>query len=767
MREGKHLWLLLALMLVLATPIMAQDTGETPAETPAPDDIVAEDVLDEEAEPAPTTPFAGEIVVTSRRREEKLQEIPEAVSVITSDQLQDVVATDISTINQYVPNTSIYQGRNQSTTLTAFIRGVGQSDPLWGVDPGVGLYIDDVYIARAQGALLDVYDVERIEVLRGPQGTLYGKNTIGGAIKYVTRKMTDTPEAKLTWNPGSYGTQELRGTIAGPIIKGRLRGKASGAWLQRDGYGTNLYTGEEVSNKDTKALRLGLEWLPVDNVSVTFNYDYTKDDANPLGYKRLQENPLCPIFLGTTCPPFDNNWDTESGLEPLNSTKASGYSMTVIWDINEALQFKSITAYRNTDTQNNIDFDTTPAPIVDSMPVYFDDQTSQEFQLVVAGNKKWDGVFGLYYFDGKAGGTVEAIFVGSTFTTTDGDVGTESFAAYADANIHLTDKLTLNLGLRPTREKKTGRAYNVLNTDATFEEVLLVLADFNDDVTFTSWAPKLGLEYQFNPDVMGYIKASRGFKSGGYNVRAQSTFYPDSALPFDDEVMTVGEIGAKTVLADRTLVLNVAAFYGAYDDVQVSTFTSYDSDGDGIDDAFYGNFLNAGNATIKGVEVEYNWASKSFFGLSGYLAYLDAKPDEFLDEDGDGFVDTQVITNAPKWTGSIFANFDWPVGRGLITASIGYSYRDTSVLTNEGGPDPRDPSGETALEPLVQDAYGLLDAWVYWLSPRAHWRIGITGKNLTNEEYLLTGYNLPVFGVVTGSYGAPRTVIGTVEYRFW
>jgi iron complex outermembrane receptor protein len=756
---------LIAAVLVLAAPVMAQSPEEDPGETPPADDIVAEDVVDDEAEAR--RPFAAEIIVTSQRREEKLQEVPIAVSVVTSDVLEDIAATDISELQSYVPNLSIYQGRNQSTTLTAFIRGVGQADPLWGVDPGVGLYIDDVYIARAQGALLDVYDVERIEVLRGPQGTLYGKNTIGGAVKYVTKQLSDTPEGKVTANYGSFNTQELRATFAGPLIKGKLRGKASAAWLTRDGYGDNLYTGREVSNKDTKAWRLGLEWLPMDNLTFQVNYDHTEDRAEPLGYKRLQANPLCPLFLGTSCPPFDNNWDTESGLAPLNSTNADGYSLDVIWNINPGLQFKSITAYRSTDSENNIDFDTTPAPIVDSAPTYYDNQTTQEFQLLFTGSDKWDGVVGLYYFDGKAGGEVKATFVGSTFTTTEGDVGTESYAIYADANIKLTDKLTLNLGLRPTRETKHGRAFNVLNTDASYENILLVLADFDDKVTFTSWAPKLGLEYQFNPDVMGYVKVNRGFKSGGYNVRAQSTFYPDSALPFKDEVMTVGEVGVKTVLANRSLVLNAALFYGTYDDIQVSTFTSYDSNGDGEDDAFFGNFLNAGNATIKGVEVEYNWSSPSWFGISGFLAYLDAKPDSFLDENGDGFVDTQVITNNPEFTGALRFNVDFPLGRGLLTGSLGYSYRDESMLTNEGGADPRDPTGQTALQPLIQPSYGLLDAWIAWLSPKAHWRVGLSGKNLTDEEYLITGYNLPVFGVVTGSYGAPLTVVGTVEYRFW
>ncbi len=756
-------WLLLLAALVivcgLAGPVLAQEATEDPGESPKTEE---EKAIDEALK---REPFAGEIIVTSRRREEVLQEVPIAVSVVAGDQLEDVAASTISELQAYVPNLSIYQGRNQSTTLTAFIRGVGQADPLWGVDPGVGLYIDDVYIARAQGALLDVYDISRVEVLRGPQGTLYGKNTIGGAIKYVTKPLSNTLEGRITWNPGTFNTEEFRANVSGPIVKDKLLGKASFAKLTRDGYGTNLYQEREVSNKDTTAYRLALEWLASDKVSLRADYDYTKDDAEPIGLTRLASNPFCWVYGGYACDPLPNLFDTESGIDPVNNTKSTGYSLTLQWDINPGLKFKSITAYRETDTQNWIDFDTSPLAIADSQATYYDDQTTQEFQLIFTGSKKWSGVVGFFYFDGLAGGEVEAIFYTNFPNTTTGDMGTKSYAVYGDASVRLTDRLTLNLGLRPTRETKHGRAFNVYNIPPDdFDNYYFVAADFDKEVTFTSWAPKIGLDYQFSPDVMGYVKVNQGFKSGGYNVRAQSTLFPDTALPFDDETMTMGEIGLKTVLANRSLVLNTAVFYGSYDDIQVSTFTSYDSNGDGSDDAFFGNFLNAGNATIKGLEVEYNWASKSWFGLSGFVAYLDAKPDEFLDENGDGFVDTQVITNAPEWTGTIRGNVDFPLFGGLITGSVGYAYRDDSVLTNEGGTQPFNPT--QPLLPLVQPSYGLLDAWIAWLSGNSKWRFGVSGKNLTDEEYLTNGYNLPVLGSVTGSYGMPRTFVATLEFRF-
>src|SRR5687767_13547338 len=217
---------LLALFGVMAVPALAQET--TPPTQQEEEKTKAEQAQEQQ-------PVAGEeIVVTARKREENVQEVPVAVTVVTSDELEESAAADISELQGQVPNLAVYQGRNQSTTLTAFLRGIGQADPLWGVDPGVGLYIDDVYVARAQGALLDVYDVARIEVLRGPQGTLYGKNTIGGAIKYVSRPLTDDPSAMVSLSAGEYSTLDLRASFGGALIPGKLRGKLAFASLNRD-----------------------------------------------------------------------------------------------------------------------------------------------------------------------------------------------------------------------------------------------------------------------------------------------------------------------------------------------------------------------------------------------------------------------------------------------------------------------------------------------------------------------------------------------------
>ncbi len=752
---------LVTLLSLLALPAFGQGDAAAIAATAtavpaAPQDDEDSDSGDGEAQPEED--FGEVITVTARKREESLQEVPVAVSVITGELLDDRGAADIAELQADVPNLSIYPGRNQSTTLTAFMRGIGQADPLWGVDPGVGLYLDDVYVARPQGALLDVYDVGRIEVLRGPQGTLYGKNTIGGAIKYISREITDTPEGRLSVTPGEFSNLDVKASISGPIVAGKLRGKIAFASLQHDGYGRNLFLNRDVSDKDTTAFRLGLDWLPSDNVTVKFSYDRTEDSAEPKGLTRLEANPFCPLFLGAPCPPEANLFDTRSGLEPLNGTDSEGYSMTIRWDINDDWTFKSITAHRESDSFNNIDFDTTPAPITDVEATYFDEQDSQEFQFLYNGGGKLSGVLGLYYFDGFAGGLVRNNFLGAIFGTTEGDTGTESFAVFGDGSYAINDRLTFNFGLRFTEEEKTGRAFNAGYSDDTFSTIIAVTADYDQSETFSSVSPKLGLDYQFTDDVMGYVSVSRGFKSGGFNVRAQATVFPESALPFEDEELTVGEVGVKSVLGDGSLILNGALFYGDYTDIQVSTFTSFDSDGDGTDDAFFGNFLNAGDATISGLELEWDWNSPTaqWFGLSGNLSYLDTDAD-FLDENGDGLVDTQVITNAPELTGALNANFDFPAFGGLITGSLGVAYRDDSVLTNEGG----------GVEPIVQPSFDVWNAWISWLSADAKWRFSLGGKNLTDEEYLTNGYNIPVLGLLQGSYGQPRTVTATIEYKLF
>ncbi|MEM9690633.1 MAG: TonB-dependent receptor [Pseudomonadota bacterium] len=695
-----------------------------------------------------------EITVTARRREESLQDVPVAITAISGEQLTNIGATDLTEIQAFSPNLVIYPGRNQSTTITAFVRGIGQADPLWGVDPGVGIYLDDVYMARPQGALLDVFDVERVEVLRGPQGTLYGKNTIGGAIKYVSKPLTDEINGAVSYTFGEYETSELRASVGGALIDGVLRARAAAAIIENDGFGENLFTGDPVANKDTTAYRLAVEWLATDNLSVKLTYDKTDDSAAPKGYKRLEANPNCAVFL-ITCDPLGNPFNVEAGLEPTNGTESNGGSLTATWDISDAWTAKLISAYRESDSNNNIDFDTTPAPITDVFAIYYDEQYTHEVQVLYDAGDRLAGVAGIYYLDGEAGGLVRNIFFGAIFGTTNGITETESISAYTDWSYSLTDKLRLNAGVRVIAEEKRGIALNQGFSDATFTTVTATTADYDQTEDFDSVAPKFGLDYRLNDDVLLYGHVSQGFKSGGFNVRAQSTAFPDSALPFDDEELTNFEFGMKGAFLDGQATLNTALFWGDYTDIQVSTFTDFDSDGDGTDDAFFGSFLNAGEATISGIEVEWSLAPTNldWLRLSGNLNYLDTDADE-VDLNDNGLADVQVITNAPQKTAAVFADMFAPIGNGVLTARLGFSYRDATLMTNEG----------EGTIPLEQGAYQLWNASLAYTVDQ--WDFAVHAKNIGDKEYLTNGYNIPVLGIKTGSLGNPRMVIASVGYSF-
>jgi len=243
-----------------------------------------------------------EVVVTARRRTETIQDVPVAITAFSGDELAAVGAQDITYLNQSTPNVTIERTRSTNHTLSAFIRGVGQQDPVAGFEPGVGIYLDDVYLNRPQGAVLEIYDVERVEVLRGPQGTLYGRNTIGGAVKYVTRRLAAEPEAKLEITAGSYDQLDVVGTFSLPLSD-QLAVGASVAQFRRDGFGENrVQQGVENYDKDMQAARVSLEWTPSDAVFVRLSGDYTDDDSDPRNGHRLIDARRSATFrCSTTC----------------------------------------------------------------------------------------------------------------------------------------------------------------------------------------------------------------------------------------------------------------------------------------------------------------------------------------------------------------------------------------------------------------------------------------------------------------------------------
>lgn len=737
------------------------------------------------------------IVVTARRREERLQDVPLSVSSISGESLAKSGALEITAIAQEVPNLTLEVSRGTNTTLTAFIRGVGQQDPVAGFEAGVGLYVDDVYLNRPQASVLDIYDVERIEVLRGPQGTLYGRNTIGGAIKYVTRSLPSDPEFKVRGTYGSYDQADLLVSGSMPLTDS-LRIGASAARLSRGGFGDNLVQdGVENYNKDVWGGRATLEF-DSGPLFVRLSGDYIKDTSDPRQGHRL----ITSLF--TRAPVLDNVYDTRAGLNVVDQeVEAYGGALSVALEVGENITLKSITGYREDKSTTPIDFDSLPGADLDVPAIYNNDQFSQEFQLLYEGDKL-NGVLGAYYLDANAftafdvalftTGALPVVGLPGLNAQTLGEVGTKTWSVFGDFTFDFTDQFAVSLGGRYTNDKRTSR---ILRTTfiGGFSDLfdgtgrpLVVTSDFQGSQTFKQFTPRASISFRPSENHHFYISYSQGFKGGGFDPRGQSTQAPDlngsgardaedifNFLSFDPETVDSYEIGWKASLLDNRLNISVAAFKGDYSDVQIPGSVGFDRDGDGINESFAGITSNAASADVNGLEFEGRAlvgrdfaGAGSRFNVNWSLGYLDANFNTFIDAFGKDVANARVFQNTPEFT--VHAGFDLglPVAPGMVDFLGSVSMRsDASQF-------------EVRNAFLDQDGFALVDASIVYTDNADRFSIGVHGKNLFDKRYIVSGYNfvsggtggqpfrstLGLEGTLTGFYGDPRRFYVTGEVRF-
>ncbi len=729
--------------VVYAAAAVAQDAPVAKAVQPA-------------VPPRSTVTNLETIKVTARRYQETLQDVPIAVTAFTARSLYDQNVQDLSDLQGKVPNLQIYAARGSNTTLTAYIRGIGQGDPTWGFDPAVGIYLDDAYIARPQGALLDVFDVERIEVLRGPQGTLYGKNTIGGAIKYISRPLPLKAEGLVDVTLGTHGEKDVKASYGNASADGVWRMRAAAATLHNDGYGHDLLTGSENSNTDTNVARVTVGFFPNARFNAQFEVDGLSDHSNPRGAQRLIVNKFDPART----PPLANPFNTQSGMPPVNLTNMHGAALTLHYTPEGNWEYKSITAYRGSGTNTNIDFDTLPQPVADVNATYHDHQFSQEFQALYDNGDKLHGVMGLYYFDGAASGRIKNVFLGfppytalgyATYASTGGSMDTRSVAAYADYSYQFDPRWSLDLGARLTHETKTALIQNYAYPNPGFATPSATLADFRGSTSSNNLSPKVTLGYEASDQVNLYATVSTGYHSGGYNIRANCALIPQSCQPIKDEKVVAYELGSKMSFFDGKLMMNTALFHTIYSDIQLSVFTSYTQPNG--QQGFFGNFTNAGKGHIDGFEEEFAWQPVATWTLSGNVAYLHTKYTQFLNG-GVNVASSQKFTNAPKWSGGLTLWKHYPLANGgEVVARLNASYQ-TKVYP------------ETTLSELIaQPGYGLVNAGLIWRTGGA-WTFSLQGSNLTNKVYRTTGYNIGALGIITGFDGSPRMVTASALYRF-
>ncbi|MEQ7154668.1 TonB-dependent receptor [Brevundimonas aurifodinae] len=714
-----------------------------------------------------------EIVVTARRRAESLQDVPVAVSAFSEERLSDLQADDISGIQYSVPN--LYLDRGDGANAVVYLRGVGQNDSLAFADPGVGIYVDDVFIARSQAAFLELFDVDRIEVLRGPQGTLYGRNTIGGAVKFVSSPPPSTPDAYLEAGIGNYDARILKGRLGGPLIDGVLNGKIAFAWSEREGYAENSIDGQDDGDQNSLAGRIALDWTPSDRLQVLLSVD-AKRDRPDTSRSPVRETALTGALTnGTlvTFPAATDPYEVDVNANGLSDLTGYGASVTVRYDMSDAVTLESITAYRELDFDLNLDADGSPLPILDILLLQDQTQFSQEFRASYDAGGRFTGTAGVYYFKDEdttfsgvdnGGATIfgfpVTVFGFQTSSLADTRQDTESWAIFADVSYDLTERLSIGAGLRYTTEEKssTRRFENFFDpTVSVIDNTPPFLAGqgtagtpITGDEDFDAFTPKVSLAYSPNDDLLLYASASRGFKSGGFDGRATNDF---SFEPFRPEFVWSYEAGAKITGMDGRLIFNAAYFYNDYTDIQVTSFGS-----DPVTGVFVSLFTNAAAATIQGLEFELAARPTDQLSINASLGLLDAQYDEFDILVGGVATDVsdRALVNSPEVNASLAATWEQPLDNGL-----------TLVLHGDAGYRSEIATEITDSPILRQEAYTLVNAFAALRSTDGVWEVRAGVQNATDEAVRVQGFNLADFpGVQLGFYAAPRTYDLRVIWRY-
>lgn len=759
------------------------------------------------AQSGETAATTDEIIVSARRRDESLQDVPVAVSAFNGDRLENMGAVDLTDIGDITPNVTLETSRATNSTLTAFIRGVGQQDPVSGFEAGVGIYVDDVYLNRPQAALLDIYDVERIEVLRGPQGTLYGRNTIGGAVKYVTKRLTDDPSASIRLTGGSYGQFDAVGTFSLPLLidsgVGDVRLGGGVAYLTRNGFGDNLtIPGVENYNKDVFAARASIEWEPSETLSIRLAGDWTEDNSEPRQGHRLLPFTDASVMPPVSYPVLDNVYDTRGGLNaPEQDIRARGVSNVIELKASDTITFKNIVSYRDDETATPIDFDSLPLVDLDVPGIYENHQFSEEVQAIYQG-ERLSGLLGFYYLSANALTAFDVLLSGGGLDVfTSADVDTRTWSIFGDFSFDVTNRLAVSVGGRYTQDERSiylRRQVFLGGLSPTFGGPLrppfAVQTDLTASADFDDFSPRASISYKINDDHTTYVSYAKGFKGGSFDPRCVAITAPNidgDAVPgaldpddqrsfclFQPETINTYEFGLKSTLGGGIATSNFAVFYSDYKDVQIPGSFGVDTNGDGVADTFAGVTTNAASATLWGIEWEGNVTFAQDMMTAGdavnfqfSLGYINAEFDEYL---GRGtpppdLTDVAVFQNTPEVTAFGQLNYDRPFGLfgrdGGLNLYTSFSFKSDSHQFN-------------FRSPIDQPAYAILNAGMSWTTDGGGLTLGVHGTNLTDKRYVVAGYDfvtsLPEFGnsplgatgVLTAFYGNPRQIFGAIKLAF-
>jgi len=685
----------------------------------------------------------GEIVVTAQKRAESLQDTPISIAAFTAEDLETRGISGLTDLRANVPNLQLTPHPNSAATTQIFMRGVGLSDDQITQDGGVAVYMDGVYVARSQGQALEVAELERVEVLRGPQGTLYGRNATGGAINFITKK----PELgdfgfKGQVTLGNYDNRRLKAAVNVPI-GGTLAARFSYANIQQDGFVKNPGTGvKRWGDKDRQAMRADLLWQPFDAFSLRYSYDRSEIQDTPI-YVAL--SPLHPL---TVARPKAGSPLVRDLLA--NDVTSQGHSLIAEWNATDTLTVRSITGYRKLDNFQNQDYLTgaiSPLPLQKNSSRALQDQWSQEIQLVGdAFDRQVEYVVGGYWFS-EEGSNFSNSFSPPTRTRsfTTATIENESWAVFGQATWSpewLDRRLHLTVGARHSWDQ---RAATLARQTQVNEGPIAPVPGVGDGSRkFTDFSPSVVLAFDAADNVNLYAKAVKGYKSGGYNIRASSISRFNDG--FDSETLWSYEVGLKSQWLDNSVRFNVAGFVSKYEDIQINVQSDPTN-------ARITDVLNAGKATVKGIEADLTLAPTRALRFSVNYGFLDARYDEVIDAVGNDVAANFRFTNAPKHTLALDANYDLPaLPIGTLSTNVNYTMQS----------DKFSGSSITGGKFVIGD-YGLLNARLTLaeIPGLDGMRLALWGRNLTDNEYYIMQFNIGRPGALFGeprSYGVDLSV---------
>lgn len=684
------------------------------------------------------------IEVTAQKRVQNLQELPIAVSVFNEESLRQKGITDVEDLSMFAPNVQISETPAGSTGATIAIRGSVTINPAITWEPTTGVYIDGVFVSKNVGGLFDVAAIERVEILRGPQGTLYGKNTIGGAINIITSKPAGEFGGEVRIGAGNYNLRDIHVSADSPLINDKLSFNITANKRERDGFYDNLSASsptDKFKELDSLSTRFAALYEHSDTLEFYYVYDSSDKDLTP---------PLGQVNIPSLMPDDSKNRQESAALDGVafDRSKSTGHALTVTWDTSENLQVKSITAQRDIDYEDTVDADGADLVGFHTVRRVKHEQFTQELQLIGSlGDVNYIG--GLFYMTEESDADNPFTLGFGTLNNFYG-VETESFAIFAHADYAISDKLLLTGGIRWTNEEKT--LYIERPDDFSFA-FFFPLARTTASDTWNNTTAMISLNYELADHIQTYGKISQGWKAGGFNGEA-----PNAQLaikPYDAEEVLAYEWGLKSRWLEQRLQANVAVFYNDVTNMQMSEFLGA-----------YSDIQNAGSANISGLEVEIVAAISQNLSANFNYGLLRTDYDEFITFDVITGLPNDVTNSAEfpyspenKW--SLGLNYQTELSIGQLTASADYSYVDDHF------PYHNQPSADfTKIE-----SYSILNARVTLREiAGSNFDLSVWGKNILDEEYRING--LPVAdatGTFIGGlnyYGNPATFGIELNYQF-